>query len=380
MRTRLLGRTGVPVTEVGLGCEWLENQPYEVVEEVVEAALAAGINIFDVFMSEPNVRDYIGKALGSRRKKVLLQGHIGSVDLKQQYDISRDLVVCKRYFENLLRRLNTDYIDFGMLFFIDSMREWQTVLDNGILDYAQDLKRRGTVRSLGASSHHPDVARHVVETGVIDLLMFSLNPAFDQMPPVEDIAEMLGENMPSPGGMNPQRADLYQACARRGVAVTAMKTLGAGKLLSAELSPFAQPLTVGQCIHYALTRPAVVSALVGAASREQMEDALGYLSLTDAERDYSAVIRQPKDDFRGRCVYCNHCLPCPAGIDVAAVHRALDAALLTPESVPAAVKDQYAALGRHGSDCVDCGHCGKRCPFGVPAAANMKRAVGIFGC
>ena len=78
MNYRELGNTGMKVSEIGLGCEHLENQNYEVIESVIDAALAGGINIMDVFMSQPQVRTDIGKALEGRREQVILQGHIGS--------------------------------------------------------------------------------------------------------------------------------------------------------------------------------------------------------------------------------------------------------------------------------------------------------------
>ena len=49
-----------------------------------------------------------------------------------------------------------------------------------------------------------------------------------------------------------------------------MKTLGAGKLLSPEHTPFQKPMTAAQCIHYALTRPAVASGMLGCKTREEV--------------------------------------------------------------------------------------------------------------
>ena len=63
MQYATIKRTGWQVSKIGLGCEHLENKPYALVEEVVGAALDAGINILDVFMSEPQVRSNIGKLM-----------------------------------------------------------------------------------------------------------------------------------------------------------------------------------------------------------------------------------------------------------------------------------------------------------------------------
>ena len=78
MNYRKLGRTGMTVSEISLGCEHLQGKSYELIKSVIDAALDGGINFLDVFMSEPEVRSNIGKALLGRRENVLIQGHIGS--------------------------------------------------------------------------------------------------------------------------------------------------------------------------------------------------------------------------------------------------------------------------------------------------------------
>ncbi len=380
MEYRQIGRTGLQAGVVGLGCEHLDGKPYAVVEETIHAALDNGINLMDLFMPGEEVRSNIGRALAGRRDRMMIQGHICSVDLNQQYDISRDPAVCRRYFETLLRCLRTDYIDFGMLFFVDSAADYSAAFESDILEYAQDLKRRGVIRAIGASSHNPVTARRIVESGVVDLLMFSINPAFDMMPPDSELEKMIGAPGELMTGMNPVRAELYRLCEQRGVGITVMKSLGAGKLISPEHTPFCKPLTVAQCIHYALTRPAVVSALVGCCSAAQVREAVGCLELSDAERDYAPIVGSRRNDFKGNCVYCNHCRPCPAGIDIAAVNKYLDIAKLEESTIPPSIAQHYRALEHTASQCIGCGSCEKRCPFGVPVIENMKLAARLFGC
>lgn len=380
MQYRPIGKTGMNAGIIGLGTEHLDNKPYSVVEEVIHAALEQGVNMMDLFMPGDAVRANIGKALEGNREKMMIQGHIGSVDLREQYDTSRDLDVCKRYVDKLLTCLKTDYLDFGMLFFVDTDADVDALFENGIVQYAEDLKRQGVIRAIGAGSHNPATARRLVESGVIELLMFSINPAFDLMAGASDIVTMLGDEFTGlVSALDPARTELYRLCESRGVGISVMKTLGAGKLLSAEHSPFAQPMTVPQCIHYALTRPAVVSTLIGCQSREQVLDAVKYLTLPEEEKDYAPVVSGVKRDFHGSCVYCNHCLPCPADINIAMVNKYLDIAVLDEAAVPPSIAHHYKELGSHGSDCVNCGSCEERCPFGVSVMKNMQRAADIFG-
>ena len=157
-----------------------------------------------------------------------------------------------------------------------------------------------------------------------------------------------------------------------------MKTLGAGKLISPEHTPFAQPMTVNQCLHYALTRPGVASVMLGYQSPQDVEKAMAYLSASQAQRDYTPVLGTLRSDFRGKCVYCGHCQPCPAGIDIAAVNKYLDIARLDPDHVPPSVRAHYMALEHKGSQCLSCGRCQQRCPFGVDVIENMAQAARLF--
>ena len=380
---RDIGNTGKKAGVVGLGLEHLDRKPYDQVKDTVGAALEHGVNFMDCFMPGTEVREFVAKALGNRRKDVYIQGHIGATDIKQQYDISRDLPTVQRYFEDLLRIFG-GYIDFGMLFFIDSDKDYKAVIDGGIADYALRLKRNGDIGHIGFSSHDMVTSKRVVETGLVEALMFSTNLAFDVCPSdlrVSDAMAALnkGEFDARPQSVNPERAALYSLCERRGVGISVMKALGAGKLMSAEHTPFSRPMTVNQCLHYALTRPGVFTVLPGCQTRAEMEDALSYLTASHADKDYTPFLSELKNDFKGQCVYCSHCQPCPAGIDIAAVHRYLDIARLDTGNIPPSARSHYHNIEYKGAGCTACGHCVGRCPFGVPVIENMKEADEIFG-
>jgi len=329
-------------------------------------------------MSEPNVRSNIGKALAGRRERWLIQGHIGSTDLSKQYDISRDLPTVQRYFEDLLRIYG--YIDFGMMFFIDSEEDYHGVFDTGFADYVLKLKERGDIRHIGFSSHNPAMAQRVIQTGLPEMLLFSINMAFDLIPAESNALDALNDGLDSAAfhGIDPGRAAFYQLCANKGIGITVMKTLGAGKLISAEHTPFEKPMSVAQCIHYALTRPAVASTLVGCQTAAEVAEAMRYLELSDEEQDYSPVLGTQRNDFKGNCVYCSHCQPCPAGIDIAAVNKYLDIARLDEAHITPSIASHYASLSAKGSDCIACGSCEGRCPFGVPVIENMAKAAKLF--
>lgn len=108
-----------------------------------------------------------------------------------------------------------------------------------------------------------------VETGLVDVLMFSVNPCYDLQPAGDDVDALWAEE--SYAGtlhnIDPDRERLYELCERSGVGIDVMKVYGGGDLLSEENSPFGKAMTPVQCIEYALTRPGVASVMVGCRTR-----------------------------------------------------------------------------------------------------------------
>lgn len=381
MEYRELGRTGLKVSEIGMGCEGFVGKSYEQVKEMVDVMEAAGVNCIDLYTSNPQVRTDLGRAMEGRREKFILQAHLCSVWKNGQYQRTRVLCEVKEGFQEQLRLLNTDHVEIGMIHYVDSMADWEGVRTGGVLAYAQELRDKGVIGSIGLSSHNPEVALAAVNSGLIQVLMFSVNPCYDLQPADEDVEQLWNEkNYEKPlVNMDPQRQELYETCQRLGVGITVMKAFGGGDLLSETLSPAGKALTLYQCLHYALTRPGVASVMSGARNVEELKTSIAYEQATDEERDYAAAFAAlPKISWVGHCMYCGHCAPCPVGIDVASVTKFLN---LTKAQgmVPETVREHYAVLPHHAGECVACGACEKRCPFQVPVVENMRQATEVFG-
>ncbi len=379
MKYRALGSTGLLVSEIGLGGEWLERHNTQEVQEVMDCCREQGINILDCWMSEPQVRSNIGAALKGCRDQWIIQGHIGSTWQNGQYVRSRDLDKVKEAFEDLLRRMGTDYIDLGMIHFVDELSEWNRIVGGEFLDYVKGLKAAGTIRHIGLSTHNPAVAKRAVLSGEIEMLLFSVNPAFDMMPPSENLNDYLGEIDEGLSGIAPERTELYKLCEQQGVGMTVMKGYAGGRLFSAKTSPFGVALTPVQCLHYALTRPGVASVLVGCDTPEHVLAAVAYETAEDQEKDYASVLASaPHHAYSGQCTYCGHCAPCPVHIDIAMVNKLYDLATMQEETPPT-VRAHYESLERNAEDCVACGGCETRCPFGVHVIERMQKAKEVFG-
>ena len=381
MEYRELGRTGIKVSVIALGCEGFVANEGALTEQLLNAAEQGGINCIDLYAPQPEMRSRLGKWLRGRRGKFVLQAHLCTVWQEGQYKRTREIGEVKASFEDLLTRLATDYIDIGMIHYVDSLEDWEAVAGGPVMAYARELQAQGKIRYIGLSSHNPAAAMQAVQSGLIDVLMFSVNPCYDLQPANEDCYALWdGKNYDRQlVNMDPEREALYETCSRLGVAITVMKAFGGGDLLDEELSPAGKALTVIQCLHYALTRPGVAAVMSGAHTVDELEKCLEYTTAADVEKDYAAAFAAlPKISWEGHCMYCGHCAPCPQGIDVAAVTKFLNLTK-AQNSVPETVREHYAALRHHAGECVKCGACEKRCPFKVTVIQNMQEAVKVFG-
>lgn len=380
MDYRKLGRTGMTVSEIGLGCEGFVGKDDEYTRKLFEMALEHGVNCMDLYSPDPDLRSRIGKMLRGRRSDFIMQAHLCTVWQDGQYKATRRLNEVKASFEDLLSHLETDYLDVGMIHYVDSVSAWREIATGDVMRYALEQKAAGRIRCIGLSSHNPEAALAAVNSGLIDVLLFSVNPCYDLLPGDED-CETLWADASYQGqlsNMDPKREALYESCHRVGVGITVMKAFGGGTLLS-EASPAGKALTVNQCIHYALTRPAVASVMVGAHSVEELAESLAYESANDADRDYAQAFASfPRISWSGHCMYCGHCAPCPNEIDVATVTKYLNLAE-SQVGVPETVREHYAGLPHHAGECIECGACEGRCPFGVAVRENMAQAKARFG-
>ncbi|MCI8320505.1 MAG: 4Fe-4S binding protein [Dorea sp.] len=381
MRYRELGNTGIRVSEIGIGCEGFAGDEFRNAKKFLDLAQEAGVNYFDLYTSDPEVRSSVGKALEGRREKFVIQSHICSVWKDGQYKRSREIGEVKEAFEEMLSLLKTDYIDVGMIHYVDSMEDWRSIVNGPVFQYVKELKALGRIRHIGLSSHNPKVALKAAESGCIEVLMFSVNPCYDLQPASEDVEELWrDENYASPlVNMDPERQRLYETCQRLGVGITVMKAFGGGDLLDEALSPAGKALTANQCLHYALTRPAVATVLSGARTVEQLKSSIAYEEASDEEKDYApAFAAFPNISWKGHCMYCSHCAPCPKRIDVASVTKFLNLAK-AQEEIPETVREHYRVLEHHASECIQCGACETRCPFDVAIIENMQAAAQLFG-
>ncbi len=198
-----------------------------------------------------------------------------------------------------LTALHTDYIDYGFIHCPDEEKDWRAYQEGGALSFLLELKKQGVVRHIGLSSHTPGLVAKVLDAGIVDQLMFSINPGYDYRH--GDYAN----------GSTEERMAMYRRCEAGGVGISVMKSFSGGQLMDDKTSPFGRALTRYQCIQYALDKPGVLTVLPGIRSVEDVKNLLGFLTASSGEQDYSVIGTFTPREAVGSCVYCNHASPVP---------------------------------------------------------------------
>jgi uncharacterized protein len=369
---RKLGKTGLDVSVISLGTEFLVKAAQETVTAVVNSAVEHGVNYFDVLFADPDYRDHFGVAFQGLREKIIISGHL---------PVNDSVAQCRQSFLDHLTRLRIDAVDIIFVSCCDGEENYRRAMQpGGHYELALEFISQGKARYIGFSSHTVVVALQAVCSGNYDLLMFPINPAFDTLPG-ETGADNLGnlwekayfrKPEDQSDGIIPERKQLYHECARRDIGLLAMKPFAAGWLFRPDLKTGFDPINL---IHYALSQPGVSCVVPGVANVDQLMQNFGYLTATGAQKDFSAAIASSRWNYQGTCMYCNHCQPCRAGIDISEINQLIN---LAASSNMEEVQKAYRHLKVKASACQECGDCMQRCPFGVSVIERMRQAVAMF--
>jgi predicted aldo/keto reductase-like oxidoreductase len=334
---------------IGLGTEHLEQTP-EAMNAVIRTAVEAGVNYVDLLYDDPGNApafwDNLVPLLHEYRDQLVVATHWGKGPGR-----GGDLDGAQRCLDQVLARLGNGYADVVIVATIDDEGQWETWAQPAIERLAA-YKAQGSVGYVGMSGHFDSTALLAVESGLIDVLMY-------------------GVNMVRQG--NPDLERLYQACVEREVGLVAMKPYYGGALLNYDGRPTS--ITPAQCLAYTLSRP-VTTAVPGVKNVGELRTTLRYLEASEEERDWRAALPLMYEGLKGQCVRCNHCLPCPSNIDIG--NTILCVGFCQWEGVTGWLREWYAALPVPASECIECGLCEERCPFGVEVIAKLGQATELF--
>jgi len=343
MEYRKLGRTGLQVGAIGLGTEHIEPVA-ETQDAILRMAVEAGVNYVDLLYIEPGYWEAFGPILRRHRRGLVLAAHWGG---GAEYELD----YCKRTFANTLANVGNGYVEVAMMTMIDDGARTGAAWREASLEHLRHLQEQGQVGHIGGSAHIPQAALKAVQEGWLDVLMFPVN--------------MVGH------GVEPEYA-LHRACTEQGVGLVAMKPYHGGALFRANGSPTG--ITPAQCLSYTLSHP-VSTTVPGPRTVAEWASTLSYLEATEAERAYAPVVDDLAEIMAGQCVYCHHCLPCPEGLQIGWLLWLVDYA---HDGVTAELQKEYDGYAHGASECVQCGICLERCPFGVDIMGQLEEAVELF--
>ncbi len=333
MNYRVLGKTGLRISALGLGGIPVQRIDEESTKTLMHAMVDAGINYIDTARGYTVSESYIGYALEGIRDKFILATKSMA---RNKEGMAEDIDIS-------LKNLRTDYIDLYQIHNPSMEQLDQVIAPGGALEALVDAKKVGKIGHIGLTAHSEAVAMRALEYDWVETIMFPYN-----------IVETQGDN-------------LIRRCKEKNVGFIVMKPLAGGAIDDATLA-----------MRFVCANPDISVVIPGMANTKELEQNLSAvnntLPLTSEER--VAMEKMRKNLGTQFCRRCNYCAPCSVGISIPDVM--ILEGYLTRYNLQDWAKSRYEALPAKAADCIECGACEPRCPYNLPIRQMMKRAAKEF--
>ena len=345
----------------------------EAINQMIDYALEHGINYFDTAPAYGDSERATGEALSRHNRKDYL------IATKMSNFSNADLGACKTMFSTSLKNLRTNYVDYFLLHSIGSVEDFKKrFVDNGLLPWLQDLRKKGTIRHLGFSFHGSNAAMKT-------LLEMPYNWEFVQI----QLNYVDWKHMPLEDSNEPCDSEtLYKMLEAKGIPVVIMEPIRGGALanvssgLKAKLAEhFPQLSPAGVALTFASTPKAVMCTLSGMSNMQQlMENVYTFSHFKPFDAADNVYLMEMARLYNGNphipCTACRYCMPCPHAVDIPGVfgvYNAVSDELMLPDPASKG-KDykekrkvflkRYATLakGTDASACITCNACLPKCP------------------
>ncbi len=334
MEYRILGKTGLRVSRMGLGGIPIQRIDREGTKNLVRQLKDAGINYIDTARGYTVSEEYLGYALEGIREHFILAT---KTTARTREAMAADI-------QTSLKNLRTGYIDLYQLHNPSAEQLRQICAPGGALEALEEARAAGQVGHFGVTAHSAEVFRMALELPWVETVMFPYN-----------IVETQAE-------------DLIRACGEKNVGFIAMKPLAGGALENATLA-----------LRFCIANPNLTVAIPGMAEIRELEENLAACSdaspLSPAEEAQIQAIR--KELGTNFCRRCNYCAPCTVGIPIPNVIT-FDS-YLSRYGLEDWARERYATLPARASACIQCGLCESRCPYQLPIRQMLKTAAEHFG-
>lgn len=354
---RPLGKTGLEVSIVGFGGIKLPKVERAEAVRAVQRALDLGINFFDTARAYADSEAKIGRALRGRRDQAIIASKT----------VARDAEGARADLETSLRELDVDVIDLYQLHSVSDEQTWQQVMaPGGALSALERARQQGEIRHIGITQHRAlEIMRKAIESGRFETMMVAYS-VIDQ--------EHVGP-------------DILPLAQEHNMGVIVMKGLSGGLIASPPdqpTPPGPDPVVMGALRHI-VSHPAVTTVIPGVTCVREIEEdaavARDFRPMTDDERAelISAVAGLGRGFRYGQvCLQCGYCQPCPNGVPIPAVFRAVWMHLQYPDELKPMGAALYRSLAVKPDVCEQCGKCEERCPAGIPIRERLAEAAELF--
>ena len=334
MEYRLLGKTGLKISRLGLGGIPIQRIDAQGTKTLVQKLMQEGVNFIDTARGYTVSEEFLGFALEGIREQFVLATKSMS---RTKEAMEKDIAIS-------LKNLRTDYIDLYQMHNPGAKDLEQAMAPGGALEALQEAKAQGKIGHIGITLHSVELFRQAVELPWVETIMFPYN-----------IVETQGE-------------ELIARCAEKNIGFICMKPLAGGAIEDGITA-----------LRFVVSNPNVTVVIPGMAEEAEIVQNVAAASdtapLGAEEQEKVAEIKA----FLGTnfCRRCNYCAPCTVGISIPLVF--LFEGYYSRYNLKEWALDRYSYLEKKATDCIGCGECEERCPYQLPIRQMMEKAGSVLG-
>ncbi len=364
-------KKGEQISILGYGCMRFTTKGGSIDIDKAEIELMEayknGVNYYDTAYVYPGSEATLGEIL----EKNSIREKINIATKLPQYLVSSRAALDK-YFNEELKRLRTDYIDYYLMHHMTAMNQWDKLDKLGIREWIDEKKASGQIRNIGFS-YHGNTEDFI---GILD--------AYDW-----DFCQIQYNYMDehSQAGLKG-----LKHAAEKNIPVIIMEPLRGGKLVNLlpekaknEITNYKKGYTPAELgLRWLWNQPEVTCVLSGMNSTKMVQENCRIASNATAnsfDNDDFALIEKVKKIISETelvgCTGCRYCMPCPKGVDIPALFRCYNMTALESKSAARFEYAQTVGLKEQpafATQCIECGKCEQHCPQNIPIREMLKKA------